>query len=121
MRKTDIILIVSLFTLSILATVFFHFVNKSDDLKAHVYNDGVLVYTFKDLNVDEIFITQGVNGEVIIESKDGKIRVKKETSPNNICSKQGWSDSPAKPLICLPNKVVVEIVGKSKDDVDVIT
>ena len=49
---------------------------------------------------------------MIIEIKDSKVRVKKEESPLHYCSIQGWVDSVAKPIVCLPNSVIVTIVGQ---------
>lgn len=54
-----------------------------------------------------------------IEVKDKSVRISKETSPNHICSKQGWSSSPIKPLVCLPNNVFVTIIAPNDSDVDV--
>lgn len=52
-------------------------------------------------------------GEMIIEIKDNKVRVKKEESPLHYCSMQGWVDSVAQPIVCLPNAVIVTIMGQS--------
>lgn len=57
-------------------------------------------------------------GEMIIEIKDNKVRVKKEESPLHYCSMQGWVDSVAKPIVCLPNEVVITIVGQETPDFD---
>ena len=57
-------------------------------------------------------------GEMIIEIKDNKVRVKKEESPLHYCSMQGWVDSVAKPIVCLPNGVIVTIVGQDVSDND---
>lgn len=57
-------------------------------------------------------------GEMIIEIKDGKVRVKKEESPLHYCSIQGWVDSVAKPIVCLPNGVIVTIMGQDVSDND---
>ena len=57
-------------------------------------------------------------GEMIIEIKDNKVRVKKEESPLHYCSMQGWVDSVAKPIVCLPNAVVVTIMGQEVPDND---
>ena len=57
-------------------------------------------------------------GEMIIEIKNNKIRVKKEESPLHYCSMQGWVDSVAKPIVCLPNAVIVTIVGQDLSDND---
>ena len=42
------------------------------------------------------------------------IRVKKETSPLHICSKQGYSKSV--PIICLPNKIIIKLVNDNEYD-----
>lgn len=57
-------------------------------------------------------------GEMIIEIKDNKVRVKKEESPFHYCSMQGWVDSVAKPIVCLPNAVIVTIMGQEVPDND---
>ena len=57
-------------------------------------------------------------GEMIIEVKDNRVRVKKEESPMHYCSMQGWVDSAAKPIVCLPNGVVITIIGQDVSDND---
>ena len=50
-------------------------------------------------------------GEMVIEVKNEKVRVKKEESPLRYCSRQGWVDSVARPIVCLPNAVIITVVG----------
>lgn len=57
-------------------------------------------------------------GEMIIEIKDKKVRVKKEESPLHYCSMQGWVDSVARPIVCLPNAVIVTVMGQETPDND---
>ena len=57
-------------------------------------------------------------GDMVIEIKDNKVRVSKEESPKNYCSKQGWISSVATPIVCLPNAVVVTIIGINDSDLD---
>ena len=57
-------------------------------------------------------------GDMVIEIKDGKVRVSKEESPKNYCSKQGWVSSVATPIVCLPNSVVITIIGQNDSDLD---
>ena len=57
-------------------------------------------------------------GEMIVEIKDNKVRIKKEESPLHYCSMQGWVDSVARPIVCLPNGVIVTIVGQDINDND---
>ena len=57
-------------------------------------------------------------GDMVIEIKDNRVRVSEEESPKNYCSKQGWVGNVATPIFCLPNSVVVTIVGLNDSDLD---
>jgi len=51
---------------------------------------------------------------IIVEIKDGKIRIKESTCKNKYCVKQGWSNR--FPIICVPNEVSVVIKSKKKEE-----
>lgn len=57
-------------------------------------------------------------GEMIIEIKNKRVRVKKEESPLHYCSMQGWVDGVARPIVCLPNAVIVTVMGQETPDND---
>lgn len=87
---------------------------------AHIYYDNQLVASM-DLNVDDTLLLEKAKysdllADLEVEVKDGKVRISKETSPNNICSKQGWTDTTTKPLVCLPNKVHVQIKNEAQEN-----
>ena len=69
------------------------------------YQDGSKTY----------YYIQGNLGYVVIlyDQTKQQIRIDQETSPYNICSKQGWSDT--KPIICLPNYVTIEFNDTEAD------
>ncbi len=49
------------------------------------------------------------------EIENEKVRIKqmtREECPRQICSKTGWVKG-EKPIVCLPNKIVIEIVSKN--------
>lgn len=62
-----------------------------------------------DLSKNANYTVQGTLGDVVIEVKDQKIRVEKETSPYHLCSIQGWVQYTAVPIVCLPNDIVILI------------
>ena len=68
-----------------------------------------------DLTKDDEYSVTGSNGDVLIEVKNGMIRVKKENSPLNMCSKQGFVKD--MPIICLPNKIVIKLGNNELDSV----
>ncbi|MCD6176219.1 MAG: NusG domain II-containing protein [Candidatus Cloacimonetes bacterium] len=51
---------------------------------------------------------------IVVEIKDGKVRIKESTCKNNYCVKQGWSNR--FPIICIPNEVSVVIKSKKKEE-----
>lgn len=79
--------------------------------------EGKQKYKLDMSNDTELVLTKekysSLLGEMIIEIKDNKVRVKKEESPLHYCSMQGWVDSVAQPIVCLPNAVIVTIMGQS--------
>jgi len=68
------------------------------------------------LNKDRVFTLE--NG-IVIEVKDGKIRVKDSDCPQKICVKHGWLRFASDVIVCLPNKTIIYLQQKS--DLDYIT
>lgn len=78
--------------------------------------EGVLIY--KDgTNNKEFFFVKGNLGYVKIyyNKKTKKMRVDEETSPYNVCSKQGESNDV--PIVCLPNFITIKFTKNELDDV----
>lgn len=60
-------------------------------------------------------------GYNLIEIGDEKVRVIEANCPDQIDVKQGWISHIGETLICLPNRLVVEIKGlPTGDEVDII-
>lgn len=115
MNKNDIKLIVFILIVVIFSILLLNLLKKEGSI-AKVYYENELILTI-DLSIDDNYTVQGYNGEVLIEVKDNKIRVEKENSPKHLCSKQGFVDSSTESIICLPNKIVIEIED-DKEELD---
>lgn len=115
MNKSDIKLVTIILLIIIIIFLIFSFSNKKGST-AKVYFEDKLILTI-DLSIDKEYEVDGYLGKVVIEVKDKKIRVKEETSPKHLCSKEGYTDSNLKPIICLPNKIVIKVTNES-DDID---
>ena len=63
-----------------------------------------------DADRDLTFI--GPLGTTSIEIRDRMVRVVSDPGPQQICVNQGWIQSPGQWLICLPNRVFVQINGE---------
>lgn len=115
MNKSDFKLVGILLTVSLIGILGFKLFSKSGN-SAFVYHDGNLVLTI-DLSVDKEYVVAGDLGDVAIVVRDGKIKVEEETSPLHLCSKQGFIDNSTESIVCLPNKIVINIGDNEFDAV----
>ena len=117
MNKNDIKLIIVVLIISIVSLGLI-FVLKNDNPKAAlVYYENELVLKI-DLSIAGIheYKVDGYNGDVVIKTRDGKIKVEEEDSPLHICSRQGWIDESYEVIVCLPNKIVIKIEDEKEID-----
>lgn len=115
MNKSDIKLVLILLGISVIGIIVFKFFSKSGG-SALVYHDGVLIKTI-DLSINDRYVVNGDNGDVVIVVNDGKIKVDSENSPLHLCSRQGYISNTYESIVCLPNKIVINISGDSLDAV----
>ncbi|HHW70372.1 MAG TPA: NusG domain II-containing protein [Clostridiales bacterium] len=74
-----------------------------------------------DMEKKEIRIDTG-NGTYNIVSIDGDgVRVVEASCSDKLCIKQGNIDSPGQSIVCLPNKLVIKIIGDNNSPIDDIT
>ncbi len=103
---SDIILVIFLLFISLTLFLYSHKTNSQKLVE--IFYQNKLIGTFpisksKIINVDK---------NIKVEIKNNKVRMLENTCKRQICVKQGWSDSV--PIICVPNKVMIKIVSKSK-------
>ncbi len=83
-------------------------------LRAEIWLDGALVET-----VDLTALTEEreipVGEHVTVLAAPGRVRVLHSDCPDKLCERMGWSAGPAKPLICLPNRVTVIVTGAGEE------
>lgn len=76
---------------------------------AEIYRDGVLYQTVSLRGVSAPYTIE-LEGNTI-EIAEGKLRMLEADCPDGLCVREGWSDSEAKPIVCLPNRVTVILRG----------
>ena len=47
-----------------------------------------------------------------VVAQQGRIRVEEASCPDQVCVHQGWISDSSVPIVCLPNKLVIEIIGE---------
>jgi len=80
---------------------------------ARITRDGVLLEEIDLDKVDEpySFTVEDESGSNTILAERGRIRVSEADCPDRICVNQGYISDSAAPIVCLPHKLIIEIVG----------
>ncbi len=79
--------------------------------QANIYVDGVCIYSIDLQQVTErkYLTVEGAIGVNVLEMEQGRIRVVEADCPDQICVRQGWAEDGLLPVVCLPNRVVIEL------------
>ena len=120
-KKMDIVIIVVL----IISSFIPHFIYSSimsknnNNLYATIKVDGKIHNTI-DLPTtsEEKFIIQTENGTNTILANNNEIKIIHADCKDELCIKQGSISKIGKTLICLPNKLIIEIKGDEYDSSD---
>jgi len=74
------------------------------------------------LAADRRFWVDGPLGRTEIEIRDERVRVVDSPCERKICVRTGWIGKPYQMVICVPNRVVIRLLGSDDDDgLDAIT
>lgn len=84
---------------------------------ARISRDGVLLEEIDLSQVDEPYslTLEDESGRNVLSVERGRVRVSEADCPDQVCVKQGWVSNGAAPIVCLPHKLVVELVGTGED------
>lgn len=100
------------------AMVFFVFASSQNSGSGYVSvqtSDGIYRYS---LDSDRLFTVTGPLGDTIIEIQDGKARIIDSACPNKTCTFQTPIDRSGSFIACLPNHVLLTVVGPALEEVD---
>lgn len=81
---------------------------------ARITLDGALVREIDLTGVDKPFFftvegPAGLTNTILVEP--GRIRVSEADCPDQICVHQGFISDGTTPIVCLPNKLIIQITG----------
>ncbi len=60
---------------------------------------------------------RGVRGLVVVEVREGRTAVVAAECPNHVCVRTGWRSRTGDVIVCVPNRVIVRILGGEKEGV----
>lgn len=65
-----------------------------------------------NLSEDRKVTVRGTYGDVRMQVREGRVGVVYADCPNNICVRTGWRTHAGESVICVPNRVVIRILGE---------
>jgi len=82
---------------------------------AYIYQNNRLLGAYQ-LDRDQT-ITVGVKArpDMTIEIRNGAIRVAESDCPKGVCKHAGWVRTPGRSIMCVPNRVLIELKGQPRD------
>lgn len=120
MRKSDRILIGVVLLLALTAYVAYN-LTRSEGTLLQVTVDGEEVKTF-DLDKDLTYTIEVGEGQWnTFRIQDGYVDMIDATCPDKVCVNHSSIHYNNDPIVCLPNKVVLEIIGGEDNPIDSIS
>ncbi|MCI8687684.1 MAG: NusG domain II-containing protein [Lawsonibacter sp.] len=79
---------------------------------ARITRDGALL---EEIDLDKVnkpysFTLEDGRGSNTVQVDQGRIRIAEADCPDQVCVNQGWISNGTVPIICLPHRLMIEIV-----------
>ena len=120
MRKSTKILAACFSVAAIAAAAGIIYLNAQETGKkfACIFEDGKLVHKIDLTQVTRAYTIE-LEGNIVFVEK-GQISIIEADCPDKLCIKQGAIENGARPIVCLPNNVVIKLTD-DETDVDLTT
>lgn len=117
-RKYDMILAAVLVLIAVLIWLFIY-LTRSEGASVLVTVDGE-VYGEYPLSTDTEIRIGGEETYNLLVIKDGEAEVVEASCPDKLCVNQGKISFNGQSIICLPNKLIVEVTGGEQPNYDAV-
>lgn len=114
-KRTSVIISVALFLLASASVIYLMFPHLSSDdsgFVAEIYQEGRLLFRIplNEVTENDSFIIKGKDGCTNqIEVRPGSIGIISADCPDKLCVRQGFVTDSRLPVVCLPNRLVIQL------------
>lgn len=117
-KRWDMIIVVILMTLSFLPVVIFSYqqagYHVEGDVVGIISSEGKVIQQVtlsghEGVDTFELTDEQDPSKGNVIEIRDGRIRIKSATCPDQICVRTGFISRPGQTIVCIPHQLVIEL------------
>ena len=117
-KKNDIILVIIIVTIAVLAFLLHNAIGGKGASCVTVKVNGEIQGVYSLAEDQEIEINNGTN---ILQIKNGKADMISADCPDKLCVNQKAVSKNNENIICLPNKVIVEVDSSENSEFDAVT
>jgi hypothetical protein len=82
---------------------------------AFIYQNNRLLGEYQLDRDQVILIGDQARPDMKIEINGGAIRVAESDCPKGICKQAGWVRTPGRTIVCVPNRVLIQLKGQPKE------
>lgn len=123
LTKGDKVLVIVLIVFSLLFAYYMSTVNNNLEKKyisIQINGEEINTIEFSDDIIGETYVLETEFGRNVLQFGDGEVRIIEASCPDQLCVKQGKIGQVGQLLVCLPNRLVVEIKANDaiNDDID---
>lgn len=119
LTKGDKVLVIVLIIFSLLFAYYISTINNSLENKyvsIQINGEEVKTIKFSDDIIGEKYVLETKFGRNVLQFGDNEVRIIEASCPDQLCIKQGKIGQVGQLLVCLPNRLVVEI--KANDNIN---
>ena len=80
-----------------------------DQSVAYIYRDNRLLGVYQLDRPQVVVVGDKDRTDMKIEIRAGAIRVAESNCPRGVCKQAGWVRTPGRSIVCVPNRVVIEL------------
>ena len=120
MIKADVIIIGCVLMVAVLFFCMIYF-KDSSDAEVMIVQGGETVGKYPLFEDKTISVADDEGGYNLVLISDGMVRVCDADCPDKLCVRQKSISKNGESIICLPHKLVVQILSKEESDLDAVT
>ncbi len=119
--KKDIIFVIGILFLALFLWGIPLYLNGKQADSVKVIQDGEIIGTYPLNEENTVIIKYGNDEYNILLINEGKAFMSDADCPDKLCVKQRAISKNGESIICLPHKLIIQIVAKEESDLDAVT
>lgn len=118
-KKNDIYFVMAVAAIA-LCLICQRFMFSKEGARVVVQRDGKTVGTYSLAEEERLVFTSEDGGKNVLAIRDGKAYMETADCPDKLCVKQGAIGREGESIICLPHKLVIQVIGGEDREADAV-